>query len=252
LGDPSQGWNPGYVNLVYKKGIMMEHIDNKYLLPTSILDSDNKEIIAYADRIAGDSTDPIETAIKLYYAVRDGIWYDPYYPFYLPEHYRASNILKNGKGYCVSKVSLLITLARVRGIPSRIGFANVRNHLATRQLLDMMGSDLFVYHGFAELYLEGKWIKATPAFNIELCKRHNVAPLEFNGRDDSIFHAFNNDNKPFMEYAAYLESYADIPVYLIVSSWEEEYGKDRVQAWIDEIERSGRRALTDFSKEDVI
>ena len=30
-----------------------------------------------------------------------------------------------------------------------------------------MGTDLFVYHGYAELFLDGKWVKATPAFNVE-------------------------------------------------------------------------------------
>jgi transglutaminase-like putative cysteine protease len=230
----------------------MEHIDNRYLLPTAIIDSDNKEIIEFADKAAGEGAGPVETAVKLYYAVRDGIWYDPYYPFYLPEHYRAGRILKDRRGYCVSKVSLLVALARSRGIPARAGFANVRNHLATRQLIEMMGSDLFVYHGFAELFLEGKWVKATPAFNIELCRIHNVTPLEFNGREDSIFHAYNRENKPFMEYAEYLDSYADIPVDRIMEAWEKEYGKDRVKAWIDETERSGRRAARDFSKEDIL
>ena len=209
--------------------IILDQVDKKYLSPTAIIDSDHKTIIEYARDILGDGTkDPIEVAVKLYYAVRDAIWYDPYYPFYLPEHYRASNVLKSGRGYCVCKASLLCALGRARGIPSRVGFANVRNHLATKQLIEFLGSDLFVYHAFTEFYLEGKWVRATPAFNIELCKRHKVIPLDFNGREDSIFHAYNLENKQFMEYVEFHASYADIPVDIIVAAWEKTYGKDRV------------------------
>lgn len=231
----------------------MDHIDEKYLLPTSIIDSDHETVIRFARRAVGDvQKDRVETAVGLYYAVRDGIWYDPYYPFYLPEHYRASNVIQSGRGYCVCKASLLCALGRACGIPSRVGFAHVRNHLATRQLIENMGSDLFVYHGFTEFYLEGRWVKATPAFNIELCERHGVAPLEFNGREDSLFHEYSPDNRKFMEYVEYLDTYADIPVDLIVAGWKEAYGEDRVNRWIEEFERSGGKSGRDFHREDVI
>ena len=102
-----------------------------------MIDSDHKTILQHATDIVNNvGEDPIEKAIKLFYAVRDEIWYDPYSPFYLPEHYRASNVLKNGLGYCVPKASLLCALGRACGIPSRVGFADVRNHLATKQLID--------------------------------------------------------------------------------------------------------------------
>ena len=167
----------------------MEQENLLYLTPTKIIDSDHKSIQDYAVRIVMGSTDPIEIATKLYLAVRDDIRYDPYSPFYLPEHYRASNVLKRGRSFCVPKASLLCALGRACGIPSRVGFADVRNHLTTKQLSDFMGNNLFVYHGFVEFYLDGKWVKATPAFNSELCKRHGVPPLEFNGREDSLFQA---------------------------------------------------------------
>ena len=168
----------------------MHNIDKKYLAPTPIIDCDHPGIVEYANAtVNGAGREPVAMAVKLYYAVRDDIWYDPYYPFYLPEHYRASNVLKSGRGFCVSKAALLCALGRAVGIPSRVGFGTVRNHLATPKLIDYVGSDVFVYHGFTEFLLEGKWVKATPTFNAELCKKHQVAPLEFNGREDSIFHA---------------------------------------------------------------
>jgi transglutaminase-like putative cysteine protease len=216
----------------------MDHMDKKYLDPTAIIDSDHKTIIEYAnDTVRHSGKDPVETAVKLYYAVRDDIWYDPYYPFYLPEHYRASNILKSGRGFCISKVSLLCALGRACNIPSRVGFATVRNHLATPKLIEFLGSDLFVYHGFTEFYLDGKWVKATPAFNVELCKKHNVIPLEFNGREDSIFQTYNMEKQMFMEYLEFHGIYADIPVDVILAAWEKAYGKDRVRKWINDLEQ---------------
>jgi transglutaminase-like putative cysteine protease len=230
----------------------MQKMDPQYLSPTLIIDSDHPAISAHAEKTINGSKDPVDKAVKLYYAVRDGIWYDPYYPFYLPEHYRASNVLKSGRGYCVCKASLLCALGRACQIPSRIGFADVKNHLATRQLLEYLGSDLFVYHGYVEFFLEDKWVKATPAFNRELCARHKVAPLEFNGREDSIFHPFNLEQKQFMEYVAEHGVFADIPVGMLVAGWKAVYGEERVQSWIEMFEKRGGISGRDFAKEDVI
>jgi len=216
----------------------MDNMDKKYLAPTTIIDSDNKIIIEYAnDTVIDAGHDQIKKAVKLYYAVRDNIWYDPYYPFYRPEHYRASNVLKSGRGFCISKASLLCALARACNIPSLVGFATVRNHLATPKLIEFLGSDLFVYHGFTEFYLAGKWVKATPTFNADLCKKHKVIPLEFNGREDSIFQTYNMEKKEFMEYLDFHGTYADIPVDVILAAWEKAYGRGRVRKWIDDLEK---------------
>jgi transglutaminase-like putative cysteine protease len=229
----------------------MEKEDVVYLTPTAIIDSDHPSIRDYARVIVRGSKEPLEIAVKLYLAVRDGILYDPYSPFYLPEHYRASYVLNRGRSFCVPKASLLCALGRACGIPSRVGFADVRNHLVTKQLIEFMGSDLFVYHGFVELYLGGKWVKATPAFNVDLCRKHQVPPLEFNGREDSLFQAYNLQNQRFMEYIALRGVYADIPVDQIVTAWETAYGKDRVRNWIRTFEGGNGRRLSDFAKEEV-
>ena len=222
----------------------MDATFDEYLSPTETIDSDNQAVIDYAlTAVNAADDDPVSKAVRLYYAVRDPIWYNPYLPFYRPEHYRASKVLKNGRAFCVGKASLLCALARVCGIPSRVGFATVRNHLATKQLLEFLGSDLFVYHGFVEFYLDARWVKATPAFNKELCKRHQVIPLEFNGREDSIFHPFNSEKKQFMEYLSDHGTYPDIPVGDIVAAWEKTYGRHRVQQWIAGYEKSGGKPL---------
>jgi transglutaminase-like putative cysteine protease len=223
----------------------------KYLNPTSIIDSDSKIIIDYAMSVIKDAEDnPISKAIHLYYAVRDGIWYDPYIPFYRPEHYRSSNVLKRGRAFCIGKAGLLCAVGRACGIPTRLGFADVHNHLATQQLIDYLGSDIFSYHGFMEFYLDGKWVKATPAFNKELCARAKVTPLEFNGREDSIFQPYNEEKKLFMEYITDHGTAADIPLDRIVEAWKVTYGHERVRQWIASFEKSGGKRNRKFEDED--
>jgi len=229
----------------------MENLE-RYLRATEIIDSDHPDVQAFAKENLGDSRDPADKAIRLYYAVRDGIWYDPYYPFFLPEHYRASNVLKGRRGFCIPKVSLLCAAGRASGIPSRAGFATVRNHLATRQLLDFLGSNIFTFHGFTEFFLEGKWVKATPAFNRELCQRHGVAPLEFNGREDSIFQPYSTDQRRFMEYIKFHGSFSDIPVRKIIRAFQKTYGRERVRGWIEIFGRSGDIGRGRFDIEDVV
>ena len=223
-----------------------------YLAATEIIDSNHKTIQDYAVRIVSGDEEPIEMARKLYLEVRDEIRYDPYSPFYLPEHYRASYVYRRGRSFCVPKASLLCALGRACGIPSRVGFATVRNHLATKQLLDFLGNNLFVYHGFVEFYLEGKWVKATPAFNRELCIKHKVVPLEFNGHEDSIFQAYNLENQKFMEYLEFHGVYTDIPVNIIVEAWKRAYGEDLVKKWIRMFEERGDQSLSDFESEEVL
>jgi transglutaminase-like putative cysteine protease len=223
-----------------------------YLTPTAIIDSDHPSIRDYAKATIQGIEDPVEMAVHLYLAVRDGILYDPYSPFYLPEHYRASYVLKRGRSFCVPKASLLCALGRACGIPSRVGLADVRNHLTTKQLIDFMGSDLFVCHGFVELYLEGKWVKATPAFNSALCERHHVPPLDFSGREDSLFQPYNLKNQKFMEYVDIRGVYADVPVGEIVAAWKEAYGEERVNYWIKGLKEVEGRSLSDFESEEVL
>jgi len=234
------------------KDSQMENF-KQYLEPAEVIDSDNTVVIDYMDSIIGtEKLSAVEKAVKLYLCVRDDIRYNPYLPFYRPEHYRSSNVIKDGKGFCIGKAGLLCAVARAAGIPARVGFATVKNHLSTRQLLDYLGSDIVSFHGYTELWLGDKWVKATPAFNAELCALHRVPPLEFDGIHDSIFQEFNSENTRYMEYIAFHGEFSDIPVDLIVRSWEETYGKERVAGWIDALENKEKYAAMDFLEEDII
>ena len=196
--------------------------DSDYLQPGAFVDSDHPAVRAFAHKHAKGDT-PRERAVSLYYAVRDGVRYNPFLNFQDPETYRASSVLARGVGFCVGKSALYAACARAIGIPARVGFADVRNHLTTPRLRERMGSDTFIYHGYAELLLEGKWVKATPVFNQELCKRFRVRPLEFDGRADSIFHPFDEDDRRHMEYVNDRGTYADVPAERIIRDFRAYY-----------------------------
>lgn len=183
---------------------------NEYLAPGRFVDSDHPAVIDFS-RNHSRGKDDRERAVSLYYAIRDGIRYNPFQNFLLDAAYRASACLETGEGWCVPKAALLAACARVVGIPARVGYADVKNHLTTPALTAKMGTDLFVFHGYAELLIDGKWLKATPAFNLSMCTRFRVKPLEFDGTADSIFHPFDEDNRRHMEYVRERGSYADVP-----------------------------------------
>lgn len=195
---------------------------NACLAPGCYIDSDHPAVCEFARRHVKGETD-IERAVSLYYAVRDGIRYNPFLNFMDDDTYRASSCLERGEGFCVGKAALLAACARAVGIPARVGFADVKNHLTTPRLEERMGTDLFVYHGYTEFFLEGKWVKATPAFNLALCRRFRVKPLEFDGREDSIFHPFDEENRRHMEYVRDRGSHADVPADEIRQAFRETY-----------------------------
>ena len=181
-----------------------------YLRPGELIDSDHPKIAAYARQVAGTGGER-ERARRLYYAVRDGLRYDPYNTALQREAYRASTTLAAGHGFCVNKAGLLAAACRAVGLAARVGYADVRNHLTTRRLADLMGSDTFFYHGYTEVWLDGRWVKATPAFNKELTERFGLKPLEWDGQVDSIYHPFDLAGRRHMEYLAYRGVFADIP-----------------------------------------
>lgn len=196
-----------------------------YLQPTRFIDSDSPTVIEFARSSIGEAKTEIEHAVRLYYSVRDGIRYDPYHIDFNPETLKASAVLARKTGFCVEKAILLAAAARVVGIPSRLGFANVRNHLTTERLRRVMQTDVFVFHGYTELFLENKWVKATPAFNLSLCERFGVKPLEFDGRHDSIFHPFDHQGNRHMEYLYDYGQFADLPYEKMVDEFRTHYSR---------------------------
>ena len=192
------------------------------LAPTALIDSDHPAVIAFAREHAVGADDR-ERAVALTYAVRDGFRYDPYRIDLSVAGMRASSVLAQGYGWCVPKAALLAAAARAAGIPARVGYADVRNHLSTERLRRMVQTDLFVWHGYTDLWLEGRWVKATPAFNLSLCERFGLLPLDFDGRADSIYHPFDKAGNRHMEYVRQHGAFDDMPLDRIVADFEAHY-----------------------------
>lgn len=204
-----------------------------YLSPNAFVDSDHPAVIAFAHRHQAPEGD-VASAVALYYAVRDGYRYNPWDVSLAPEAFKASAVVGRTAergGHCIDKALLLAAAARVLGIPSRLHFANVRNHIGTAKLEELLGTDVLVFHGYAELFLEGRWVAATPAFNRELCAYLKVAPLEWDGRSDAIFQAFSTYGSRFMEYLHDYGTFADVPHALMVAEWRRHYPALREGSW---------------------
>jgi len=196
----------------------------QYLEPTFFLDADASVVRDFAACAVGGAQTDTDKAIALYYAVRDGIRYDPYVMRITDaESYRASTVATLPAAYCIQKSILMAAAGRAVGVPTRLGFADVKNHLTSPKLREVMGSDLFVYHGYTETFLEDRWVKSTPVFNLTLCKRFGVVPLDFDGRTDSLFQPFDRENRRHMEYVNHRGSFAEFPFDQVMAAFRLEY-----------------------------
>jgi transglutaminase-like putative cysteine protease len=198
-------------------------MEDEYLRPTEFLDSDEPAVIRFAERSTSGAQSDREKAAALYYAVRDGFHYDPYLLDLRREGLRASALLMRDRGYCVEKAVLLSASARAVGIPSRLSFYIVRNHIATGRLEQLLRTDHLVFHGAAEMLIDGEWLKATPAFNRRLCDFLGVAPLEFDGSGDSIFQEFDQSGGKFMEYVHEYGAFSDLPYDMYLAELKRHY-----------------------------
>lgn len=196
--------------------------DPDTLKPSALIDSDHPAVQAFA-RQHGLGASHRDRAIALYYAARDGFRYDPYRMDLSPVGMRASTVLATGYGWCVNKAALLAAACRATGIPARLGFADVRNHLSTERMRQSMKTDIFAWHGYTDIWIDGAWRKATPAFNIELCEKFGLLPLEFDGVKDSIYHPFDRAGNRHMEYVRQRGTFNDLPLAEIVATFSEIY-----------------------------
>lgn len=214
---------------------------DQYLQPSSFIDSDNPKVIDFVETITTNQGKDIERIIALYLAIRDDIVYDPYFVGRDESYYRASDCLAAGRGFCIPKAALLAAGARVLGVPARVGYADVKNHLTTEKLDALVGSNIYRWHSYAELYIDGLWVKATPAFNKSLCERFGVHTLEFDGRHDSLLQEFDQSGRQHMEYMKQRGHFQDVPYQEILRAFIEYH-----PLWLDNrIDSAGMASSSD-------
>ncbi|WP_291850495.1 transglutaminase family protein [Bradyrhizobium sp.] len=194
-----------------------------YTDPGEYIDSDHPAVQDFARSAVAVNAGDREKASLLYRAVRDGIRYNPYVDMRAPETFRASSVLAAGVGYCVGKAALYAAACRVHGVAARVGFADVRNHLTTAKLRASMGTDIFTWHGYSEVHVDGAWRKATPTFNATLCAKVGVAPLDFDGHDDALLHPFDGAGRTYMQYINDHGSYHDVPAKFLMREMARDY-----------------------------
>ena len=199
-------------------------MNEAYLKPTEFVDSDSPAVRDFAEKATAGAVTPREKAVRLYYAVRDGIYYDPYRIDPSRGAFKASTILGKGYGYCVAKAVVLAAVLRAVGIPCKLHFADVRNHLTTERLKALMQTDTFFYHGYNDIHLDGRWVKVTPTFNLSLCEKFKVKPLDWDGAADAVFHPFDLAGRRHMEYIKDHGSFADLPYDAIINTFLTCYG----------------------------
>jgi transglutaminase-like putative cysteine protease len=207
-------------------------LDSAFLLPSPIIESDHPAIANFVSEQGTPSDSPTQNAVQLFYAVRDRIRYNPYRVDLSVAGIKASTTLQLGQGWCIPKAVLLAACCRAIGIPARLGFADVRNHLASEQLIRRMGTDIFYWHAWTEMWLMDHWVKATPAMNAAFCRRFGTQPLEFDGQTDALYQPFDSQGERYMNYVRDRGSYADVPLTDITQTFHAHYGTAPISTFI--------------------
>ncbi len=224
-----------------------------YLNPTRYLDYDHPLVREFAEQAAEGATGEREKAVKAFYAVRDSIRYDPYRISDRSDSYRASDVLETGAAFCIPKAVLLGAVMRCLGVPSAIGLSDVTNHLCSQRLRDVMGGKtLFMHHGYAVMLIDGKWVKAAPAFNIELCDKFDVTPTEFDGDEDALLQEFDQRGRRHMQYVVDHGMWSDLPFDRIYDDFSHFYGAEIWERCRAESDRNESRGASRFEDEKPI
>jgi transglutaminase-like putative cysteine protease len=204
-----------------------------YLAPAEYIDSGHPLVTGRAGELCATARARRDAARAVFYFARD-LRYEGG-DFEDLEIYRASSVLAAGHGYCVGKAALCTALARAAGIPARLGFADVRNHLASARLLAAMGTDVFAWHGYSQLFVGGRWVSVSPTFDPAACRRAGVAPLEFDGEHDALLQSFDGTGAT-MRYLKWHGIFHDVPAQFLAAemprlySFARDHGITRFQA----------------------
>ncbi len=203
--------------------------------PTPGVDCESQTVRSLARRLAEGAASPSETAARLFAYVRDNVRYIPYAPFGSLSDYHGEEVLWRGYGFCTQKSSLLIGLCRAAGIPARFRFADLVNHNLPGRLGYVLGSNRMIYHTYVEIWLQGRWLKATPSFERPLCEKMGWRVVDFDGTGDAILPATDLEGRLHIEYVRDRGSLPHVPLQDMLETWYREYGPETLLRWREAI-----------------
>ncbi|HOO72754.1 MAG TPA: transglutaminase-like domain-containing protein [Spirochaetota bacterium] len=200
---------------------------DKYLAATKYFDGKHETVLSRTREITSPLNNDAEKAAALFTFVRDTVRYNPYMNLLDEKIYIASNVIASRATFCVPKAVLLVTMARAAGIPARIRFADIRNHLLPEKMKEALSGDVIYGHGFAELLINGTWLKATPAFDRFMCEERGYRLTEFNGAEDAVFHELDLKGNRHIDYLSYTDPFDDLPYTWLTDYYLEKFDKFR-------------------------
>jgi transglutaminase-like putative cysteine protease len=202
-----------------------------YLAPSPGVECEDGGIRTLADELTRGKLSSREKAAALFLFARDQVRYVPYAPFESVEDYLGPMVLERGYGFCTQKTSLLVGLCRAAGIPARFRFADLVNHNMPGRLEWVMQSNRMIFHTYAELFVEGRWLKATPSFERSLCEKMGWRLVEFDGTTDAVLPATDLSGRPHIGYVLDRGTDAGIPLQSMLDAWLEGYGEEAMGRW---------------------
>lgn len=196
-----------------------------YLRATPFIESDHLLIRKKAEEITRGIDHESDKAVGLFNFVRDKCHYNMYATTGNIEAYRASAILASGQGWCVQKAILLAALCRAVEIPCGLLLVSIRNHKSPPEAVELMQTNVFFPHMYNCLHLNGRWLKAAPTFDRDICERTGVSVVEFDGCNDAVLPDKDLKGHPFIEYLDDFGVYVDLPWDFILENSHRVYGE---------------------------
>ena len=192
------------------------------LAPTRFIDSGHRSIRELAVQLAPATAGPAERAAGLFNFVRDRIWYE-FMAKLDAEAYVASNVLAEGKGFCVRKAVLLCALGRAAGIPTALVLSDVRDDTLPPKLAEGMGTKVLYHHGLVAFHLDERWIKADASLSPDVVEKKGYRLVQFNGRDDALLAPTTANGDPHAAYLTWHGMYADLPFAQMIAAFHAGY-----------------------------
>lgn len=185
---------------------------DRFLTATFFIDCDHAAIKEESRELTGNIEGAKEKSVRLFYFVKDKIRYNIYTSRTTDADFKASRVLAMGEGYCVQKAVLLVALARAAGVPARLRFAQIQAHLTPPEMVEKRGSNIFPWHGLADLFIDERWVRATPTYDLEYCKKVGVSPVQFDGESDALLPSHAEDGRRNVEYLLDRGFFEDLPL----------------------------------------